>query len=114
MTLEDIIKNLNLTVLAGNKEFSEIQVYGGYASDLLSCVLAGERRQGVWITLQAHMNVVAVASMVDLSAVIITEGAQPDDLTINRANEQDITLLSTPLTTYEVVGRLWQMGLRGL
>jgi serine kinase of HPr protein (carbohydrate metabolism regulator) len=54
-----------------------------------------------------------VASLLELPAVIITEGARPDQDTLTRANQQGITLLSTPLGSFEVIGRLWEMGLRG-
>lgn len=112
MSLKEIIKKLNLTVLTGDKDFSTIFPTGGYASDLLSCVMAGARHGSVWVTLQAHINIVAVAALLEITAVIITEGAKPDETTIQKAIEQDITLLSTPLPTYVVVGRLWEMGLQ--
>jgi serine kinase of HPr protein (carbohydrate metabolism regulator) len=112
MTLQEIINQLNLTILTENKNFNEVIPTTGYASDLLSCVMAGAKHQGIWVTLQAHINIVAVAALLDLSAVIITEDAQPDEATISKANEQAITLLSTPRPTFEIVGVLWEQGLR--
>jgi hypothetical protein len=112
MTLQEIIEKFSLIVLTDPKDFSQIRPTSGYASDLLSCVMAGARKDGIWLTLQSHMNIVAVAALLDLSAVIITEGAQPDETTIGRANEQGITLLSSPLPTFTVSGELWALGLR--
>lgn len=112
MDLQQIIDTLELTPLTEPKDFSSISPSCGYASDLLSCVMSGAARQSVWITLQAHANIIAVASLLDLSAVIITEGAQPDQATITKANEEGIILLSTDKPTFYVVGNLWQMGLR--
>ena len=112
MTLQEIIQSLNLKVLTGEKDFTSISPTSGYASDLLSCVMAGAKHQGVWITLQAHTNVVAVAALLELSAVIITEGAEPEPAMLEKAAEQDVTLLATSLPTFEVVGRLYQLGLR--
>jgi predicted transcriptional regulator len=112
MTLQDIIQTLNLQILAGEKDFASIEPGSGYASDLLSCVMAGAKHQGIWVTLQAHTNVVAVAALLELSAVIITEGAQPEPAMIDKAEQQGVTLLATPLPTFEVVGRLYQMGLQ--
>ena len=66
----------------------------------------------VWVTLQAHLNIVAVAALLEMSAVIITEGAQPEAATIAKANAEGITLLATDKQSFEVVGRLWEMGLR--
>jgi predicted transcriptional regulator len=112
MTLQEIINALNLTVLAGAKDFSQATPTSGYTSDLLSCVMAGAKSGGVWVTLQAHMNVVAVAALLEVSAVIITEGAQPEPEVIAKANAENITLLSTDKPSFYVVGKLWEMGLR--
>ncbi|MCD6291646.1 MAG: serine kinase [Anaerolineae bacterium] len=112
MTLQEIIDQLGLKVLTDVKDFSQIIPTGGYASDLLSCVIAGAPRQGVWVTLQAHMNIVAVAALLDLSAVIITEGARPEPRVISKANEEGITLLASEQPTFQVVGRLWELGLK--
>lgn len=113
MTLQEIIDQLNLVRLTEEKNFNEIMPSNGYTSDLLSCVMAGASHQSLWITLQAHSNIIAVAALLDLCAVIITEGAKPDELTIAKANEQNVTLLSTHANTFTVVGKLWEMGLRG-
>ena len=112
MILQEIIDRLNLTLLTQQKDFEKITATSGYASDLLSCVMAGAQKKGIWVTLQAHNNIVAVAALLELSAVIITEGAMPDPATITRANEEGITLLSTPEFTYPVVGKLWEIGLK--
>ena len=112
MTLQEIIDRLNLTVLTESRNFQSIKPTGGYASDLLSCVMAGAQHGAIWITLQAHNNIVAVAALLELSAVIITEGAMPDADTIARANEEGITLLATGEFIYPVAGKLWEMGLR--
>jgi len=74
--------------------------------------MAGAVKDGLWITLQSHDNIVAVAALLELTAVIITEDAQPDPATVARANTKNITLLSTPKSTFTVIGQLWSMGLR--
>ena len=112
MTLQEIIDILNLKVLTEPKDFSKIILSSGYSSDLLSCVMASAQHQGVWVTLQSHINIVAVAALLDLSAVIITENAIPEETTIAKANSEGITLLATPKPTFSVVGELWEMGLR--
>lgn len=112
MTLQEIIKKLDLAILTEPVDFSQVIPNSGYTSDLLSCVMAGAKKEGLWITLQAHINIVAVAALLDLSAVIITEGAQPDIATIARANDQSVTLLSTTLPSYAVTGQLWELGLK--
>ena len=111
-TLQDIIDQLELKVLTVKRDFSEATPASGYASDLLSCVMAGAQKHSVWVTLQAHANIVAVAALLDLSAIIITEGAMPDPASIAKANEEEINLFFTQKPTFHVVGKLWEMGLR--
>jgi hypothetical protein len=111
MNLQQIIDQLNLTVLTESRDFASIAPTGGYSSDLLSCVMAGAKKGYIWTTLQAHLNIVAVAALNEVAAIIITENAHPDSASINKANQQGVILLSTSQSTYEVNGRLWQMGI---
>jgi len=112
MQLEEIIKSLNLKILTEPKDYSETPVKSGYCSDLLSCVMTGASPEGIWVTLMAHGNIVAVAALLDLSAIIITEDAQPDQDTIAKANEKGVVILSTPEPNFAVIGHLWELGLR--
>jgi hypothetical protein len=113
MDLQQIIEKLNLTCLTENKDFSQIIPTAGYASDLLSCVMSGAPHGGLWVTLQAHTNIVAVAALLELSAIIISEGATPDENTIKKANEEGITLLSSTASTFSIVGQLARLGIEG-
>lgn len=112
ITLAKIIENLNLELLTDEKDFNQINVSSGYTSDLLSCVMAGAANQSVWVTLQAHNNIIAVAALLELSAIIISEGATPDPNTIKKANEEGIILLRTSENSFQVVGKLWELGIR--
>ncbi len=112
MNLQDVITKLDLSVISTKKDFGNIIPTSAYISDLLSCVMAGAKHQGIWVTLQCHNNIVAVAALLDVVAVIITEGAAPDPATIEKANIEGITLLSTSKLSFEVCGILWEMGLR--
>lgn len=112
MNIQEIITLLNLSVITTPKDFSSIVPSCGYTSDLLSCVMAGAPHEAVWVTLQAHSNIVAVATLLEISAIIITEGAMPDQATITKADEEGVVLLGTDKPTYYVVGKLWEAGLR--
>ena len=112
MNLQKIIEQLNLTILTETREFADITPTGAYSSDLLSCVMAGAKKGNLWTTLQAHLNIVAVAALNEVAAVIITENAQPDEASIAKADQQGVILLSTPLSTYDINGRLWELGIR--
>ena len=111
MTLQEIIHKLDLSVFTDPKDFSAFHPGSGYAADLLSCVMAGAKSEAIWVTLQAHINIVAVAALAEVCAVIISEGAVPDPDVIEKANLQGITLLGAKATTYQVAGRLWEMGI---
>ena len=112
MTVHDIVSALGLEIAAG-AEGLDNAVSGGYASDLLSCVMANATAGNVWVTLQSHVNVVAVASLLNLACVIITEGMRPDDEMIERANENRIPTLLTAHSTYHTVGELVRLGIQG-
>jgi hypothetical protein len=112
MNLQEVIQKLDLAVLTDPQDFSQIQISGGYASDLLSCVMAGAKPGNLWITLQAHINIVAVAALTDTAAIIITEGAEPEPDVVARANSQGVTLLGTPRGNHQVSGALWELAIR--
>ncbi|MDI7274539.1 MAG: DRTGG domain-containing protein [Anaerolineae bacterium] len=110
MTVEDVVRTIGLKVVTGQGALNR-EVTGGYASDLLSCVMARARSGNLWVTLQAHTNVVAVASLLELAAVIITEGVQPDPAACEKAEAEGVALLSSPETTFAVVARLAGLGI---
>lgn len=111
MNLNAIVDALGLRVAAGSTRL-DTEVTGGYTSDLLSCAMAGAGQGNVWVTLQGHLNVVAVAGLNELAAVIITEGKPIAAETVSKAEEEGVVLLQTPLTSYQVVGRLWELGVK--
>lgn len=113
MKLQEIRHQLSLEVRAAAGNLDK-EVTGGYASDLLSCVMAKAQAGNVWVTIQAHPNIVAVASLLNLAGIIITEGMTPEATTIEKAEEEGIPILTTPLTTYTVVGRLFELGVLGV
>jgi hypothetical protein len=111
MNLKAIVDALELRVAAGTERL-ENEVTGGYTSDLLSCAMAGAGKGNVWVTLQGHLNVVAVASLNELAAVVVTEGKPIAAETASKAEEEGVVLLQTPLTSYQVIGRLWDLGVK--
>jgi hypothetical protein len=84
-----------------------------FASDLLSDVLANAPAGGVLVTVQAHMNVLAVAVHAEMAAVIFASGRVPDDAMLRKAVEEGMPLFGSKAATFDLVGRLYQLGLRG-
>ena len=113
MKLQEISQQLSLEVRAAAGNLDR-EVTGGYASDLLSCVMAKAQAGNVWVTLQSHPNIVAVASLLDLAGIVVAEGMSIDAVTLQKAEEEGIPILTTPLTTYTVVGDLFKLGVPGV
>jgi predicted transcriptional regulator len=113
LKLCEISQQLSLDVRAAAGELDR-EVTGGYASDLLSCVMAKAQAGNVWVTIQGHPNIVAVASLIDLAAIIVAEDMNIDEATLLKAEEESVPVFSTSLTTYTVVGELVKMGIPGV
>jgi hypothetical protein len=113
LKLTELIQKLNLTVRSA-KPNTECDVTGGYASDLLSDVLANSKEGNVWITLQIHQNIIGVASMKDLAGIILVNGREPEPDTIEKAEAENIPVMVSELPTFELVGRLYNLGVGGI
>jgi hypothetical protein len=112
MRLKEIVDPLNLTVQCG-AEHLDRDVTGGYASDLLSDVIANSKAGNVWITMQVHVNIVAVAVLKELAAIIIVQGRAPAEDTLTKAREEHVPILVSPLPAFETAGRLYALGVGG-
>jgi predicted transcriptional regulator len=111
MQVKDIITTLNLTVFGGSQGLSH-EITGGYTSDLLSDVMGHAENGKVWITLQTHKNVIAIASLKDLAAVILIKGLEPDVDMLAQANEEGIPVLGTTDEAFETTGKLFNLLIR--
>lgn len=113
MKLTNIIDTLNLERLTPELADDESEVSGGYISDLLSDVMANAPRGGVLVTIQAHLNVIAVAVHAELACVVFAAGRRPDDAVRRKAVEEGVRLYATGESAFDVAGCLYEMGLRG-
>lgn len=100
MTVSELSKNNLLTVLCMPDEQRVIS--GAYIGDLLSWVMGRAKEGNVWITIMSNSNTVAVASLADVSCVILAEGVTLDGSVIETAKQNNINIFSTDLTAYEV------------
>lgn len=108
MKVEEIVNNLHLKIFGGSTGLIT-DVSGGYVSDLLSDVMGNAQAQNIWITLQTHKNVIAVASLKDLAAVIIVKGNEPDSDMLEQAVEEGIPVLGTTETAFNISGKLYNL-----
>ena len=113
MNLETIASKLDLKRLTPDLAGADAaEVTAGYASDLLSDVLANAPAGGVLVTLQVHLNVIAVASHAELGAVVFTSGRAPEADVVEKAVAEGLHLYATSADTFEVVGRLHALGVK--
>ncbi|HRX31899.1 MAG TPA: serine kinase [Tenuifilaceae bacterium] len=108
MTVKDLVETLQLKVFSGSTGMNR-EVTGGYSSDLLSDVMGNAESGMVWITLQTHVNVMAIASLKELSAIILVKGFEPEENTLTQSNVEGIPILGTALQTFEISGKLYQL-----
>lgn len=108
MKVSEIVKKLNLEVYSGSNGLDR-EVQGGYTSDLLSDVMGHADSGDIWTTLQTHKNVIAIASLKELSAVVLVKGYKPEADTLAQSNEEGIPILGTDKETFEITGLLYNL-----
>lgn len=113
LELADLLRALEGEVLSGGERDS-VEVSYGIASDLMSDVMKRGSPGVIWVTVQSHINAVAVALLVEASALVVADGASVEPSVVEKARERGLTLIRTPLPAFEAVGRLYSMGVRGL
>lgn len=100
MTIKELAEICGFTpVYVGG--LADREVSGAYACDLLSWVIGRAKENNALVTVMTNVNVVAVAAMADLSCIILSEGVVLDANALERAEQNDIPVLSSAMTTYE-------------
>ncbi|MBE6644401.1 MAG: hypothetical protein E7612_03360 [Ruminococcaceae bacterium] len=82
------------------------EISGVYIGDLLSWVMGRAKADNAWITIMSNLNVIAVASLADISCVVFSEGVTPDEELVRVAAEKGVNLISTPLSSYEAAVKI--------
>lgn len=111
MNVEQLAAQLGAEVVCGGAQAASREILGGYASDLLSDVMANSREGDLWVTLQRHVNVVAVAQLKGLAGILLVNGRRPEPAAAERADVEGIPIVTTGLPAFEVIGRLCGMGI---
>lgn len=108
MKVKELVDKLGLKVFSGAKGM-ENAVTGGYACDLLSDVMGHSNQGDIWVTLQTHKNIMAIASLKDLAAIVLVKGLTPDDDAMQKSNEENIPILGTELQAFEITGKIYSL-----
>ena len=102
MTVRELATQLKLEVCCGAAGLDK-EIKGGYTSDLLSDVM------GIWITLQTHKNIMAIASLKELAAIVLVKGYRPEEDTVSESEAEGIPILSTSRQTFEMTGEIYEL-----
>jgi serine kinase of HPr protein (carbohydrate metabolism regulator) len=112
MNLKALVEALDLRVVCG-EEHLERHVSGGYVSDMLSDVLAHGALDCVWVTRQSHRNVIAVASLLGLAAVVLVNCKEPSPELVSKAQAENVVVLFSEVPAFELVGKMYALGIKG-
>jgi predicted transcriptional regulator len=111
ITVRHVVEELGLTVRAAERGL-DAEIDGGVVCDLLSVVMSQAAKGDLWITVQCHPNVVAVAALAGLTGIVITHGYEPEPATLAKAEEEGIPVLTTSASSFAVAGRLHGLGVQ--
>ena len=111
MLMSWIAKELSLACLV--EPLSDHEIRLGFASDILSDILSRAPKQSILVTSQCNLNVIAVASHANIHHVIFSFGHRPEEDAIETARRQGMGVYCSEKDTFELVGRLFELGVKG-
>ncbi|MDK1031856.1 MAG: serine kinase [Planctomycetia bacterium] len=112
MNVSEMVQRAGLEVKTAADRL-DAEVTGGYAADLLSTVMANAKEGNVWVTWHVHPNIVAIAVLAKLTAIILVSGRQPEQETLEKAEQEGVVILISKCSAFETVGRLYELGISG-
>lgn len=110
MLVSELVEKHGFKQLSGtdlNRKISNV-----YSCDLLSWVMAKGKHDTAWITVQTHNNILAVASLLEFACIIIPEGIKVDQEIIDKANDQEVVMLSSDKESFEIFKILYEAGIK--
>jgi len=107
LKLKEFAEKLNMKILTDLPEdkLAEKEITGIYVCDLLSWVMSHANKGDAWITVHTHLNTVAVAVLLEIPCIIIPEGIRVEEETIKKATMENIAILSSEMSGYEICWR---------
>lgn len=110
MLVKEFIEKTGFKVLSGSAGF-ESSIEGVFVGDLLSWVIGNCKPSQVWVTVQSHMNILAVSALKEIPCIIIAQNANVDEEMIQKAKEEDIAICISDLSAYEIAKKCAELGL---
>lgn len=111
MTINELLPHIEGELLSPGAD-QQRPVSCGYTCDLLSWVMAHGKKDMAWITVQTHLNVIAVASLAEMSCVILPDNVRMETVPLMKARQEGIAVITSGLSAYELCGRMTQLGIR--
>jgi len=111
MKVKELFDRFDVQVIAGEKGLNRL-INDGYCGDLLSDVMANAPQGCIWLTVQGHQNVVAIAVLKEMAAIVLTGGHKADPETVERAGVEEIPILAWEGSAYDLAGRMHAAGVR--
>ncbi len=109
--VKDLIDKYDFRIVAGDEHVNR-EIGGLYCCDLLSWVMSHGKQHDAWITVQTHTNIVAVAALLDIGCIIVPENISIEKETIDKAIEEGVVILCTPMSAYNIFCCFHDLGLR--
>ena len=109
MTVTELQEALSLTPISLPEGDREAE--GVYVGDLLSWVMGLAQSGNVWLTIMSNLNIVAVATLSDVSCILLCEGVTLEESVKNTAEAKGVNIFSTDMTAYEAAKKLAELGL---
>ncbi len=110
MKVSELAKTLGCEIVCG-KSGAEKELSGCYIGDLLSLAMSRVQKDNVWITIQSNINIAAVASLTEAGCIIICDGFGPDENTAKKAEAEEITILTSEKSAYELAVLVAECGI---
>lgn len=110
MIVKDIVEKIDLEVVTCEADLDK-EISSGFVGDLLSVVMGNAKEGCCWVTIQSHLNVIGVASLVDVACVVVAEGFSIDEDAVTKAQEEGIILLKSKEPSYEICSKLAKLGI---
>lgn len=111
MLLKDLLNVVELQVISGAENLDQ-PVLSACVSDMLSDVMANAPKGCLWITHQAHENVVVISFFKELAGVVLTNAIALDEIALEKARKRRVPVFSTADTAFNIAGKLYALGIR--
>lgn len=110
MTVEELSNRAGFEVVSGKDGLAK-EISGCYIGDLLSLAMSSVKAGNIWITIQTNINIVAVSVLTEAACVLLCDGQKPDDAAVKKSNMEDIPILQSTKSAYELACILHDMGI---